>query len=68
MLLFHQVVLSTIEVFEVFSKTGAVTLFQSQKLVYRIFNFEMYSFVIKTAIDVKRAVELVTKAWTHSRH
>ena len=36
-----------------------MTLIQSPNLVYGSFNFEMYSFVIKIAIDLKKAVELV---------
>ena len=38
------------------------TLVQSCILVYRIFDFEMYSFVIKIAIDVNKAVKIdITK-------
>ena len=41
-----------------------MTLIQSRNLVYRIFNFEMYSFVIKIAIPVNKAVldELIMPA------
>ena len=35
------------------------TLIQSCNLVYRIFNFDKYSFVINIAILVNKAVELV---------
>ena len=35
-----------------------MTLIQSLSFVYRIFNFEMYSLVINTAIQVNRAVLL----------
>ena len=35
------------------------TLFQSRNLVYPDSNFEMYSFVIKIAIDFNKAVLLV---------
>ena len=56
MFLFHQFFLSTIDCFKVFSYNIVITIIQSRNLVYRIFNFDMYSFVIKIAILVNRAV------------
>ena len=50
--------LSTIDVFNVFSNSNLITFIQSLSLVYLLF-FDMYSFVTKTALDVKRAVLLV---------
>ena len=50
--------LSTIEVFKVFSYNQVITLIQSLNLVYRIFNFEVYSLVIKIAILINSAVLL----------
>ena len=55
-ILFDQFFLSTIEVLKVFSYSNVITLIQSRSFVYRIFNFEIYSFVIKIAILVNRAV------------
>ena len=43
---------------KVFPYNSDITLIQSLNLVYRIFNFDMYSFVINLAIDVNRAVLL----------
>ena len=48
--------LSTIDVFNVFSYRRVITLIQARKLLQRIFKFDMYSFVIKTATDANRAV------------
>ena len=56
MLLSHLSFLSTIDCFKVFSYKRLFSLIQSCNLVYRIFNFEMYSSVIKIAILVNRAV------------
>ena len=41
-----------------------MTVFQSRNLVYRIFKFDMYSFVIKIAILVNKAVldEIISPA------
>ena len=50
--------LSIIDSFNVFSYSKVLTLIQSRNFVYRIFNFDMYSFVIVIAIDVNRAVLL----------
>ena len=47
-----------IDSFNVFSYSKVITLIQSPSLVYLIFNFEMYSFVIKIVIDVNKAVLL----------
>ena len=44
------------EFFRVFSYHKVITLIQSRNLIYRIFNFEMYSFVIKIAKLLNRAV------------
>ena len=51
--------LSTIDFFNVFSKSKVKTLIQPRNFVYLIFNFEMFSLVIKTATDVNKAVELL---------
>ena len=42
----------------VFLYSKVITLIQSRNLVYRVFKFEMYSFVIKIAILVNRDVLL----------
>ena len=44
------------EDFKNFSYNKVISLIQSLSFVYRIFNFDMYSFVIKTAILINRAV------------
>ena len=51
--------LSIIQFFNVFSCSKVTTLIQSRNFVYLFLIFEMFSFVIKIAINVKRAVELV---------
>ena len=51
--------LSIIDSLNVFSYNKVITLIQSRNFVYLIFNFELYSFVINAAMDVRRAVELV---------
>ena len=50
--------LSTIDSFQVFSYSKVITIIQSLNLVYRIFDFDMYSLVIKIAILVISAVLL----------
>ena len=47
------------ECFKVFSYIKIITLIQSLNLVYPFFNFDMYSFEIKIAIDGNKAEELV---------
>ena len=51
--------LSIIDFFNVFSYNKVITFFQSHNFVYLIFNFDIYSLVIKLAILVNKAVELV---------
>ena len=46
------------EVFKVFSYKNVKTLIQSRNLVYLVFNFDMYSFVIKIAKLNSKAVLL----------
>ena len=54
---------SIIDCFKVFSFSRLIKFVPSRKLVYRIFNFEMSSFVIEIAIDVIRA-ELLAMGMT----
>ena len=58
MLLPYHLFLSTIDVSKVFSYSSVITLIQSLNFVNRIFNFQMYSFVIKRAKDVNKPVLL----------
>ena len=51
--------LSIIDSFYVFSCSNLNTLIQSLSFVYRNFNFDMYSLVIKIVILVTKAVEEV---------
>ena len=51
--------LSTIDSLKASSYSKVFTLTQSLNFVYWIFNFDLYSFVIKMAILVKKAVLLV---------
>ena len=53
---FSSFLLSTIDCLKVFSYSKIITLIQSRFLVYRIFNFDMYSFVIIIARDINKAV------------
>ena len=48
--------LSTIDVFKVSLDKNVITFIQSPNLVYLIFNFDMFSLLIKTAIPVNRDV------------
>ena len=57
----YSILFSTIDCFNNYSYDRVITFIQSLSLVHRIFNFDMYSFVIKTAIDVITAVLLVKK-------
>ena len=50
--------LSTIDCFKVFYYNRVIKLIQSLNLEYLVFIFEMYSFVIGTAILVNKAVLL----------
>ena len=45
--------------FNVFSYNKLITLIQSRNFVYLIFSFDIYSLVIKIAILVNKAVELI---------
>ena len=56
MLLPHHFFLSIIDCFNVFSYNTVHTFIQSRNLGCRIFNTEMYSFVIKIAILVNKSV------------
>ena len=56
---FSSIFLSIIDVFKVFSYNRVIPFIQSGVLLYRIFNFEMYSLVIRISIDVNRAVQEV---------
>ena len=58
-LLFHQFFLSIIDSFNVFSYNKVIAFIQPLNLVNCIFNFEMYSFVMRIARDVIKLVELV---------
>ena len=58
MRLSRQFFLSTIEVFKNFSYNKVITLIQSLRLLYLIFNFDMNSLVINIAINVIGAVLL----------
>ena len=57
---FSSIFSSTIKAFNVFSYNRVIILIESLNLVHLIFNFEISSFLIKIAIDVKKAVELIT--------
>ena len=59
MTLFFITFLSIIDSFNVFSYNNVIKFIQSLSLVYSIFNFEMYSFVMRIARDVIKMVELV---------
>ena len=59
MLLSRQLFLSTIDCSKVFSYNKVITLIQSLIFVQLFLNFEMFSFVIKIAKDVNKAVYLV---------
>ena len=48
--------LSTIDFFNVFSYNKVIKIVHSHDLVYLVLNFEVYSFVIKIAILVSRAL------------
>ena len=50
MLLYHQFLLSLTDCFKVFSNNKVITIIQSRNLVYRILNFEKFSFVINVEI------------------
>ena len=56
---FFIIFLSIIDSFNVFSYNKVITLIQSRNFVYLIFKFDIHSLVIKIAILVNKAVELV---------
>ena len=52
--LYHQYLYQSLNIL-MSSYSKLITFIQSRILVYRIYNFEIYSFVIKIVIDVSRA-------------